>query len=377
MEELLEVPELNETVNPLIWAIYMNSGEDSSVKEAKVQQLLASDADPNEQFDGKSALYYAVKEKLLEIVRILLAAGANINAPTEFENNVLYACINYAREAWYSAFSRPHNIELMMESLLQAGADFNVRSNTGESLLHLAITNYNPVCAQALIDAGLNVDSKDNEGRTPLHYARHDITINMLADAGADLEARDNHGLTPLQFAITGYKYNPIIGDDEWTISYCTLYAIRQFIMVGASITVRDKQDNTLLHLAMNYGNQYRNYHRQDLIKIFIESGLDVNARNSFGETPLMLLVNSYDTESVATLCAVPGIKLYAKDIYRRTALHRAIQGRALVKDYEDYLFSRAENLASIPLVHESQINHGLTPKVIYYDEIIALLLWS
>ncbi len=385
MEEFMEAPELNETVNPLIWAIYMNHGEESPVKEAKVQQLLASGADPNEQFDGKSALYYAVKEKLLEIVKILLAAGADINTPAEFENTVLYACINNARETWYSSFGRPHNIELMIESLLQAGADLNVRSNTGESLLHIANNKYNPICMTALLNAGLNVDSKDNDGRTTLHYARYDTIINILINAGADLEACDNDGLTPLQFTITGYKYNPIIGHNEWLISYGKIDAIRQFIMAGASTTVRDRNDNTLLHLAMYYGYIRLQYwqdahhnrrYRKDLIELLIEKGLDVNARNSQGETPLMLLVNSCDVESVATLCTVPGIQLYAKDIYGLTALHRVVRSRAAIKEYEDDLFSRADNLAVIPLVHESEIN-GFIPKVKYYDEILALLLWS
>ena len=57
---------------------------------------------------------------------------------------------------------------------------------------------------RALIDAGADVDAKDERGRTPLHAAAlngYSDAVKALIAAGADVDAKDERGRTPLHLA--------------------------------------------------------------------------------------------------------------------------------------------------------------------------------
>ena len=56
-----------------------------------------------------------------------------------------------------------------------------------------------------LIDKGAQVEAKDRNGWTPLHWAAHQghvETVRLLCDRGADVEVRDYRGWRPLHQAV-------------------------------------------------------------------------------------------------------------------------------------------------------------------------------
>ncbi len=110
-------------------------------------------------------------------------------------------------------------------------------------------------------------------------------------------------------------------------------YAFPRLIDDGVKLDAKDSMGNTILHWAMSYGYngtrvrgspslKYLLYSRHELVELLSEQPtIDVDARNSLGETPLMLAVNMCDLETIQLLCT--RADRAAKDIYGRSALDR------------------------------------------------------
>ena len=75
----------------------------------------------------------------------------------------------------------------------------------GESpneLLHQAVIDGNIEAVKQHIAAGADVNAKDENGVTPLHWTETEEIAELLIAAGADVNAKDNRGDTPLDTAI-------------------------------------------------------------------------------------------------------------------------------------------------------------------------------
>ena len=89
--------------------------------------------------------------------------------------------------------------------LLRAGAQVNVKSESGVSCLHGAITHaQRPMVALLLNQPGIDVDCQDNKGVTPLHIASDmgkEEYVQMLLAHGADISCKTLEGKTALDCA--------------------------------------------------------------------------------------------------------------------------------------------------------------------------------
>jgi ankyrin repeat protein len=132
---------------------------------------------------GMTLLHYAAGEGHKEITDLLLTNGANLNAKNDWGETPLH---------------RADNKEIA-ELLITKGADVNAKNNRGGTLLHSAA---NKEIAELLIAEGADVNAKGNRnGGTPLSYAagygRKEVA-ELLITAGANLNAMDDNDRTPL-----------------------------------------------------------------------------------------------------------------------------------------------------------------------------------
>ena len=172
-----------------------------------VLEVLSTGQDINETdyFLG-SPLHLAVVEDKADMVRILLEAGADFDAPSELE----------ARTALLLAADLG-NVELV-SILLESGADLHARDRSGKQAIHLATISGQSGVVEKLLEAGVNVDSREpDRDMTPLHLASLGgelELVKLLVNAGADLEATDANGRTPF-FYSAGTSSYATVGDDR------------------------------------------------------------------------------------------------------------------------------------------------------------------
>lgn len=162
-------------------------------KLKNVMRLLQGRADPNSAgpSESESVLQLAVQQGHVEMARILLDAGANINA---VRTNPL------CRAAELGHYE-------VVELLLRRGADTecgDIRSKT--ALLYAAEAGHRQI-VHLLLDHGADVNRKDLDSRSALCYAAkagRTQVVDTLCYCVWNVDAKDSAGLTPLAVAIEG-----------------------------------------------------------------------------------------------------------------------------------------------------------------------------
>ena len=160
---------------------------------------------------------------------------------------------------------------------LDAGASPLARTphNSGSTALHLAARfSANPDVIEALLEAWPDVEVRDLEGSTLLHSALHSTAtsepavIEALLAAGAEVNVRGDASQTPLHrasYAGRDPERHPIV---------------RALLAAGAEVNARDDADDTPLHRVV------RSHHHTNVIEALLAAGADPSAKNNACETP-------------------------------------------------------------------------------------------
>ncbi|EAY08855.1 ankyrin repeat protein, putative [Trichomonas vaginalis G3] len=97
-------------------------------------------------------------------------------------------------------YSPSFHLSSLLEYLISKGADINAKDEDGCTPLHYAAGNNNKETAEILISNGADINAKNKDGSTPLHWAAIDgskETTEILISNGADINAKDKDGCTP------------------------------------------------------------------------------------------------------------------------------------------------------------------------------------
>ena len=145
--------------------------------------------------EADKALFKAIRNGKIEIVKEAIANGANVNAFN----------INIISPLHYAVSSSQNDI---VELLISKGADVNfIGGNRGFSPLIVAINGNNVEVVRMLLTNGADINAKDGNtnGESPLFYSLNSGNIEitkMLIDEGADFNMKNNKSLTPLDRVI-------------------------------------------------------------------------------------------------------------------------------------------------------------------------------
>ncbi|HML19729.1 MAG TPA: ankyrin repeat domain-containing protein [Candidatus Dependentiae bacterium] len=116
--------------------------------------------------NGETLLYLAVSNDRQDVVAMLIAHGANVNIPNNNDDNTPLHCA-VARNAHVVD---AHNLEII-RMLIDAGANVNQRAGICGSPFHWAVLEGNKEIVSMLLAAHADINLKDHNGLTPLCIA--------------------------------------------------------------------------------------------------------------------------------------------------------------------------------------------------------------
>ncbi len=200
----------------------------------------------------------------------------------ERKNENLINDLFFSLEGFNGKISRK-DFARKLDELTKKGEQINKIKSVGDiSLTAALIYSERTDLLDELIERKVKMDKEDASGNQPIVYA-HDIkTVDYLISNSADINAKDKSGFSVLMRAVQN-------GNTDF---------INALIEKGADTNTVNKEGQTLMHHAVMNGDI-------DLVKkLQKEHGLDINAKDKSGYTPLDTLMNSEysDSETIKML---------------------------------------------------------------------------
>jgi len=297
-----------------------------------VQALIDAGADVNGsgyeyEYIESEALKIAVENNDLNIVHILLAAGASTEVGRSGEETPLMK----------AAKQGLHDI---VKALIQAGADINAVERHGDTALIKAFREDHMEIAKLLIEKGAKVNGLDSNGKTPLAFAAfrgYKEMVQYLLKAGANVNLGDGISLLNalkhpeiLQMLIkAGADVNKFPEGNNRTVLTRAVEignpeVVDLLIEAGANVNLSDSWTDTALIVAVVYRHP-------DIVQRLIESGADANKTGKSGNAALHYASEMGQT-GIINMLLKAGANINTADKNGNTALIKAVRcGRSQI----------------------------------------------
>ena len=232
----------------------------SAINAAKVLINAGADIEARDDLEsgGLTPLHWAAIWGSKEMVATLLKFGANINADDRRECTPLHWATNFCRCGKLSG--RPGGSQYYLST--RSGVDWSPRHHFAQHQQEII------AMAKFLIDHGAMVNAVDSNGATPLHYLAfrksQDTEIaSFLIKSGALVEARDNSGLTPIHMAAEAGNLEMMCTlleefsnawDEADAKQRQDQLAARGILTTSQKLHVEDKKGQKPIHIAASAG---------------------------------------------------------------------------------------------------------------------------
>ena len=268
-----------------------------------------------------AALKIAVENNDLNIVHILLAAGASLEVRRSGDETPL---MKAAREGFID----------IVKALVQAGADINAVERRGDTALIKAFREDHMEIAKLLIEKGANVNVLDSNGTTPLAFSAfrgYKEMVQYLLKSGANVNLGDGTNLLNalkypdiLRILIkAGADVNKTPGNNNRTVltqaaEIGNPEIVDLLIEAGADVNLQDSWTGTALIVAVVYRHP-------DIVQKIIESGADINKTNKNGNTVLHYASEMGQT-GIVNMLLKAGVNINKADKNGNTPLIKAVR---------------------------------------------------
>lgn len=295
----------------------------AEVNEADLASFLVIKGTDTEKRNnsGDIPLHTAIKNSSIDAAKVLALVNSDIFEEDANGNLAIDLALENGDE-WYDAMINRQTGE--------------IRDQDGQSIVHHFVKTRDEKAIDVCIKKGIPLSVKDAHGKTPLHLAFENaenagsvrIAAKLiLADAELvrgdfayfedavkthNMILRFNDGQTPLHIAtIDGHT-----GVVQYILNEKT--SIRLSDILGA----QDISGATPLHEAVRYG-------RTDIAELLLKAGAKVDALDSIGKSPLLLIMPVQSQYKAYSSLLSHGANINQKDMYGDTVLHVATMANA------------------------------------------------
>jgi ankyrin repeat protein len=202
-------------------------------KVEKVVALLQANPELVSSLDnfGNTPLHLAARNNQLEVARILIANGADVNAMSH------HSIQSVGMTPLHAALLSYHHKE-MVELLISRGADVNAGDTSKATPLHYAVRNDLMLDAKLLLANGAEVNARDSHSASPLHWAvgsHHLDMVKLLVSSDADVNAIS--GCTPLRWAVAQERVSEreMLTDNTKMIEFLRSHGARECCFPGCT----------------------------------------------------------------------------------------------------------------------------------------------
>ncbi len=254
-------------------------------------------------------LHIAVSTNDIDIIKLFLEYGADINAVNGVEENCLFRTYdievvkflikngaNVNQKNYLGLIPLNHFLWYLdlVKIYVENGSNINNIDEFGWPLLFHALMDDNIEIVKYLIEKGINVKVKDKQGMNALIFhsfnGYNTRIVDVLLENGIDINAESDSGvnaliesvLPPLKFKKNKFKKK---------------YAyITHLIQKGIDVNHQDKLGNTALHYAVLREKPV------ELIALLLKHGSQKDIRNNEGKTPLDIAIEKGNSRIIMML---------------------------------------------------------------------------
>ncbi|XP_060947904.1 ankyrin repeat domain-containing protein 6b [Limanda limanda] len=258
--------------------------------------------------------------------RLLIAShkGQADNVVQLINKGAKVAVTKYGRGPLHLAAYKGH-IEVV-RILLKAGCDLDIQDDGEQTALHRAAVVGNSDVISALIQEGCALDRQDKDGNTALHevsWHGFSQSVKLLVKAGANVHAKNKAGNTALHLSCqNGHAQSSkvlLLGgsrpDSKNHLGDTCLHVAARYnhismirILLGAFCSVSEKNlaGDTSLHVAAALNHK-------KTVRLLLEAGGDSRICNKAGETALDKAREHNNLEVALLLTRAPQVQSYVR----------------------------------------------------------------
>jgi len=317
---------------------------------AAVRAELQKKADVNAAaLDGSTALHWAVHRDALDVVDLLLAAGANPKAANRYGVTPL-------------SLAATNGNAKIVERLLRGGADPNTALPGGETVLMTAARTGDVAVLKALIEASADVNARESSrGQTALMWAAAEnnaAAIKVLIEAGADVNARTSEGAAPPARtpSSTGGVFSAATGASApaaargpsfsallFAVQLGQSDAVRTLLQSGANVNDALPDGTSALVLAAQNGHW-------ELGSFLVDQGADVNADKQ-GFTALHQVTRIRRTNIGFLPPPIGKGTMSSLDLVKKLLASNAKVNAVMTRDFRDGYRNRLNRVGATPFL--------------------------